>query len=108
RAASAVAWRRGVRSASTGQAWSHALLQAGRDEIVEVAVEHGLRVAHLVVGAQVLDARLVEHVAADLVTPADVGLRVLELLLLLAALAQLELVELRLEHRHRLRAVAVL
>src|SRR5215218_2750283 len=57
---------------------SHALLQAGLDEDVEVAVEHLLRVADLDVGAQVLDPALVEHVAPDLVAPADVGLGVLE------------------------------
>src|SRR5437773_11066528 len=67
----------------------HSLLQACRDEIVEIAVEHGLRVADLVIRPQVLDPRLVEHVAANLVTPADVGLRVLQLLLLGLALAQL-------------------
>ena len=67
-----------------------------------------LRVADFVVGSQILDARLVEHVRADLVAPADVGLGVLELLLLGLALAQLELVELRFQHRHRFGAVAVL
>ena len=49
-------------------------LQAGLDELVEVAVEHLLRVAALDAGAQVLDAALVEHVVADLAAPADVGL----------------------------------
>ena len=93
---------------SAVSARTDALLQAGGDEIVEVAVEHRLGVADLDVGAQVLDARLVEHVGADLVAPADVGLGVLELLLRLVPLAQLELVELRLQHRHRLGAVAVL
>src|SRR2546421_1592366 len=57
----------------------NALLQARGDEIIEVAVEHPLRVALLHAGAQVLDARLVEHVAADLVAPLDVGLGGLEL-----------------------------
>src|SRR3989441_10768783 len=74
----------------------------------EIAVEHRLRVAGLDAGAQVLDARLVEHVAADLVAPADVGLLLLELRLLGAALAKLGFVELRFQHRHRLGAVAVL
>src|SRR6476659_4014021 len=87
---------------------SHSLLQAGRDEIVEVAVEHRLRVAYLVAGAEILDPRLVEHVRADLVAPADVRLRILELRLLLLALAQLELVKLRLQHRKCFGAVAVL
>ena len=41
------------------------------------------------VGAQVLDSRLVENVRADLVAPADVGLRVFEFLLLGLALADL-------------------
>src|SRR5512145_1153906 len=84
------------------------LLEARFDEVVELAVEHRLGRAFLHAGAQVLDARLVEHVRADLVSPADVGLRLLELLLLGLALAHLELVELRLKHRHRLGAVAVL
>src|SRR5215472_9711688 len=93
---------------SRGSFTSHALLQARGDEVVEIAIEHGLRIAPLDIGAQVLDARLVEHVRADLVAPADVGLRLLELLLLGLALAELELVQARLEHRHGLRAVAVL
>src|SRR6185436_11317962 len=50
------------------------LLQARADEIVQVAVEHRLGGAFLHPGAQVLDARLVEHVRADLVSPLDVGL----------------------------------
>src|SRR6266567_1040191 len=87
---------------------SDSLLQACRDEIIEVAVEHRLRAPHLVVRAQVLDPRLVEHVRADLVPPADVGFRIFELLLLGLALADLELVELGLEHGHRFGAIAVL
>ena len=51
----------------------NALFQAGRDEVIEVAVEHALGVAGFEVGPQILDARLVEHVRTDLVTPADVG-----------------------------------
>src|SRR5262245_17312586 len=86
----------------------HPLLQALRNEVVEIAVQHLLRRALLDPGAQVLDARLVEHVRADLVAPADVGFRLLELLLLGQALAHLELIELGLQHRHRLGAVAVL
>src|SRR3989454_2052834 len=108
--------RRAALSASPGAPRSaccllpflYSLLEARSDEVVEIAVEHRLRVAGLDAGAQVLDARLVEHVAADLVAPADVGLLLLELRLLGAALAQLGLVELRFQHRHRLGAVAVL
>src|SRR5205814_1297789 len=84
------------------------LLEARDDEVVEGAVEHRLRVALFDAGAQVLDARLVEHVRADLVAPADVGLRVLELLVLGLTLAHLQLVELRLQHREGFGAVAVL
>jgi hypothetical protein len=39
------------------------------------------------VGAQILDAGVVEHVAADLVAPADIGLAGLELVGLGLALA---------------------
>ena len=83
-------------------------LQAGFHELVEIAVEHGRGVAHLDVGAQILDARLVEHVGADLVAPAHVGLGILEHLRRRIALVHLELVELGLEHLHRGGAVLVL
>ena len=59
-------------------------------------------------GAQILDARLVEHVVADLAAPADVGLRRFERVLLGIALLHLELVQLRLQHLHRAVAVRVL
>src|SRR5678815_158697 len=85
-----------------------ALLQAGFDEGIEVAVEHFLGVADLDVGAQILDPALVEHIAADLVAPADVGLRILELLLRRHADAHLVLVEARAQHLPGLVAVAVL
>ena len=43
------------------------LQQIRADEAVEIAVEHPRRVAHLVVGAVVLDHRVgVQHVGADL------------------------------------------
>src|SRR5205823_9789909 len=41
---------------------SHALLEARRNEIVEIAVEHRLRIAYFVTRSQILDARLVEHI----------------------------------------------
>src|SRR4051794_33114631 len=66
----------------------HALLQTGLDEIVQITVEHCLRIPAFEVGAQILDTALVEHVRADLVAPADVALRVLEFLLLGLTLAQ--------------------
>src|SRR5215207_9687950 len=87
---------------------SHALLQARLDERVEIAVEDPLRIADFDVGAQVLDPALVEHVAADLVTPSDVGLGVLELLLGCHADPHLVLVEARAQHLPGFVAVAVL
>ena len=48
-------------------------LQAGFHEFVEVAVRT-LSVSPLDAGAQVLDARLVQHVGTDLAAPAHVGL----------------------------------
>jgi hypothetical protein len=52
------------------------------------------RVAVLDAGAQILDARLIQHVGADLVAPADVDLGVLERLRLLLTLLHLQLVQL--------------
>src|SRR3990167_2048951 len=72
-----------------GAMGSNALLERGSDEGVEVAVQHLLGVRDLDVGAQVLDAALVQHVGADLVAPADVGFGVFQLLLLFLALAHL-------------------
>src|SRR6185312_12196412 len=59
-------------------------------------------------GSPVLDAGLVQHVGADLAAPADVGLAVLQLLLLLAPLLHLHLVHLGLQHLHGGGAVLVL
>src|SRR5690606_20546276 len=84
----------------SSRALSHAGLEAGFDESEQVAVEHGLRIAGLQAGAKVLDAGLVQHVRSDLAAPADIGLGVLELLVLLALLLKLELVQPRLEHFH--------
>ena len=53
----------------------YAALQARFDELVKITVEHAARVAGFNAGTQVLHARLIKHVAADLVTPADVRLR---------------------------------
>src|SRR5713101_278353 len=86
----------------------HALLEARADEVVQIAVEHSLRIADLHAGAQVLDARLVEDVVANLVSPLDIGLARRELVALGLELAQLQLVQPRFQHRHGFRAVAVL
>src|SRR5690606_14428637 len=65
-------------------------LEAGLDELVEVAVQHVLRVGALDAGAQVLDPALVEHVVADLAAPADVGLGRLDRVALGVALLHLQ------------------
>src|SRR5690606_10766489 len=83
-------------------------LQARLDELVEVAVEHVLRVGALDAGAQVLDPALVEHVVADLAAPADVGLGRLDRVAFGIALLHLQLVELGRQHLHRAVAVGVL
>src|SRR6266853_1668696 len=95
------------------QAWCRSAARSSRrksfgNEIVEVAVEHPLRVAFLDPCAQVLDARLVEDVAADLVSPLDVGLGRLELVAVGLELTQFQLVQARFQHRHGFRPVAVL
>src|SRR6478752_1391257 len=78
---------------------------AGLEEPVEVAVEHGLRVALLVAGPQVLDDLVgVQHVVAHLVAPArlDVAAQTVEVRLLLGLLQREQL---GLEHDHRARLV---
>src|SRR5690554_5594442 len=87
---------------------SDSLFEGGDDEWVEIAVENLLRIRDFDVGAQVLDAALIEHVGADLVAPAHVGLGILQLLLFGHALTQLELVQPRAKHLHGFGAVAVL
>ena len=87
---------------------AHALFEARADEVVEVAVEDGARVAHFDVRAQVLHAALVEHVRTDLVAPAHIGLARFELVLFGLALAHFNFVQARFQHRHRFGAVAVL
>src|SRR5258707_4632587 len=78
----------------------HACLERGFQELIQIAIEHRGGVAHLHSGTQILDARLVEHVRADLVAPAHVRLGILEHPGGGIALVDLQLVELRLEHLH--------
>ena len=85
-----------------------ALLQALLEKIVEIAVEHVLRPRALEIRTQILYARLIENVGADLTAPADVGLAVLDDLRLFSAFLLLELVELGTHLVHRRRAVLVL
>src|ERR1700733_15177390 len=83
-------------------------LERGFHEAIEIPVEHGGCVAHFHGGAQVLDPRLIEHVGADLMSPANIGLGILQHTRCGISLVDLELVELRLQHLHRHRAVLVL
>src|SRR6202021_2061890 len=87
---------------------SKSLLQAGLHEFVECSVEHGRGIADLHPGAQILDPRLIQHVAANLIAPAYVGFRVFEHLRRRVALIELELIELGFQHFHRRRPVLVL
>ena len=65
----------------------NALFQAGLNKLIQIAVQHFLGIANFHVGTQVLDARLVEHIGANLVAPADIGFGVFELVLLACACA---------------------
>ena len=76
--------------------------------MVEVTVEHLLRGGDVDVGAHILDAGVVQHLTANAVATADVGLAGFELVGLGRALAQFKFVETRLQHGHRLGAIAVL
>ena len=73
---------------------SQPALQAGFDERIQITVQHCLGVACLDAGAQILDARLVQHVGAYLATSADVRLGVFQGLLAGTAILHLQLVEL--------------
>src|SRR3954447_19089261 len=80
--------------------------QLGPDELVEVAVEHGVDVADLVAGAQVLDDLVrVQDVVADLRAEVDVLRLALLARDLLLALALQLLGQLRAPHPHRRLAV---
>jgi hypothetical protein len=41
------------------------LFEAGLDEFIQIAVEHFLRIGYFHVGVQILDARIVEPMAAN-------------------------------------------
>ena len=85
------------------------LLQVRFDERIDVAVHHALHVGNLELGAVVVDHRVrLEDVAADLAAEAHVGLRRVQLRLLLRLLVRLELIEPVLQHLHRRRLVLVL
>ena len=78
-------------------------------ELIEVAVEHGARIGGLHAGAQILDHLIgLQHVRADLMAPADVGLGGLLGGGLLLTPLQLTLVEPRAQHLPGLRPIAVL
>src|SRR5690606_10245421 len=100
--AGAAPQRSGASGGGAGGAASYALFETGLDEGIQGAVQYFLRVGDFDVGAQVFDAALVQHVRADLVAPAHVGLGVFHFLLLGHAFAHFHFVEPRLEHLHGL------
>ena len=67
--------------------------QVGLYEVVDVTIHDSTHVAGLVVSAVVLDAAVVEDVAAYLATPLYLLLAVLDFALLLAAVLELLVVE---------------
>ena len=52
---------------------SDPLFERGFDERIQVAVQHFLGVGNFNVGAQIFDSTLVQHVAANLMTPTHIG-----------------------------------
>ena len=78
--------------------------QVRLDELVDVAVEHAVDVALLVLRAVVLDHLVrVQHVAADLAAEGDVLLLAADLSQLGLLLLHLQVVQPRLQHLHRRR-----
>ena len=61
--------------------------QVALDERIQVAIEHFLGIRGFDIGAQILDTALVEHIRANLMAPADIGLGVFHFLVLGIALA---------------------
>src|SRR5438445_7469348 len=87
----------------------HPLRQRGGHEPVEIAVEHVAGAGRGHTGAQIFDQLVgLEHVGADLVAPADVGLGGVGGASLGLALLQLGFVQPGLQLLHRRRAVLVL
>ena len=81
----------------------------GGEKAVEVAVEDGAGVRGFDAGAQILDHLIaLQHVGADLVTPADVGLRRVHRVGRRLEPLQFGLIEPRAEHREGVGAVVVL
>ena len=75
---------------------------AGLNERVDIAVEHGLGLRSLIAGAQILDHLVrVEHVAANLVAKTNRGLGSANLIERLGALLELNLVQTSLEDLDR-------
>ena len=72
---------------------SHALLQRRFNKRVQIPIQHLLRGRGFVIRTQIFNTALVQHVAANLVTPADVGFGVFEFLLGFLLLAQFEVIQ---------------
>ncbi len=83
--------------------------QVRLDELVQVPVQHCVHVAHLEIGAVILDQAVgLEDIGADLASPGDVLLGAVEGLGLLLLLPQLQLIEAGFQHLQGHGAVLVL
>ena len=85
------------------------LHQKRLDEAVEVAIQHAVDVADLLLGAMVLDQLVrVQHVAPDLIAEGDVLLHAADRVELRLLFLQAQIVQARLENLHRRIAIAML
>ena len=82
--------------------------QPGFQKIIQVAIEHGIRLGGLEVGAVVLYPAVVEDVGTNLASPFVFHLLGFQLVLLRALPFEFDLVEAGLQHLHRLVAVQML
>src|SRR5690606_5974334 len=76
------------------------LLQTGFQVLVDISIQHLVAVAALDARAQILDARGIEHVRADLVAPTDIRLGVFQRLRRCVAFLHLQLVQPGPQHFH--------
>src|SRR5262245_39350260 len=85
------------------------LHQVGLDELVDVAVQDAVHVAHLLFGPMILHHLIrVQDVAANLAAESDFLLGAADLFELRLVLFDLDVVKTRLQHFHRRVAVAML
>ena len=85
-----------------------ATLETGVNKFVEVAIQYRLRITRLNPGSQILDARLVQYIGPDLMTPLNISFTILEFLLFLVPRLQFALEKPGFQHRHGRGPVAML